>query len=359
MSEGVQFNSDAGMWMVRAGRGGEFAARFLKKSIVAIGWGFIGEIDAQTPDAEIRRMMDEFYPREKTGARAAWTSAVRRFVKEVAIGDPVVTYDNEGRMYHLGEIRSDAKRGADGVDGGERWEFYREVAWQDETPRDSLLLDARNNLARPPTLFRVSAAASAELRRRASKAPAPPAATDGEPQPEPQSSEPPVMESDESETIQEYIEKSDQFIEDAIAKLDWEQLQELTAGILRAMGYKTTVASRGPDRGVDISASPDGLGLSEPRIFVEVKHRAGPVGAPAIRSFLGGRRQGDRCLYVSSGGFTQEARYEAERSQIPITLIALPRLRELLVEYYEALDSETRALAPLKKVYWPVRLNDL
>lgn len=356
MREDARFDSDADMWMVRAGRGGEFISRFLEKSIVAIGWGFIGEITAQTPDAEIRRMMDEFYPQEKPGARAAWTSAVRRFVKEVAIGDPVVTYDNESRLYHLGEIRSAAKRGADGADGGERWEFYREVVWQDETPRDSLLLDARNNLARPPTLFRVSAAASAELRRRASKTPAPSAASDGEPQP---AEPPPATESDESDTIQEYIEKSDQFIEDAIAKLDWEQLQELTAGILRAMGYKTAVASRGPDRGVDISASPDGLGLSEPRIFVEVKHRAGSVGAPAIRSFLGGRRQGDRCLYVSSGGFTQEARYEAERSQIPITLIALPRLRELLVEYYETLDSETRALAPLKKVYWPVRLSDL
>lgn len=358
MSEDVQFDSDAGMWMVRAGRGGEFAARFLEKSIVAIGWGFIGEITAETPDAEIRRLIDEFYPWAERGTRAAWTSAVRRFVKEVAIGDPVVTYDNESRLYHLGEIRSDAKRGATDIDGEERWEFYREVAWQDETPRDSLLLNTRNNLARPPTLFRVSDAASADLRRRASKAPAPPA----EPQPDAQDTEsesPPDVEMDETGALQEYIEKSDQFIEDAIAKLDWEQLQDLAAGILRAMGYKTAVASRGPDRGVDIFASPDGLGLSEPRIFVEVKHRAGSVGAPAIRSFLGGRRQGDRCLYVSSGGFTQEARYEAERSQIPITLIALPQLRELLVEHYEALDTETRALVPLKRVYWPVALSDM
>ena len=356
MSEEIQFDSDAGMWMVRAGRGGEFAARFLEKSIVAIGWGFIGDITAETPDAEIRRQMDEFYPQEKPGARASWAGAVRRFVKEVAIGDPVVTYDNESRLYHLGEIRSVSKRGSDDMDGGERWEFYRTVNWRDETPRDSLLLDTRNNLSLRQTLFRVSPAASADLRRRASKAPAQPVAPDGEPQ---AAEPPPDMEADESDTLQEYIDKSDQFVEDAIAKLDWEQLQDLAAGILRAMGYKTAVASRGPDRGVDIFASPDGLGLSEPRIFVEVKHRAGPVGAPAIRSFLGGRRQGDRCLYVSSGGFTQEARYEAERSQIPITLIALPQLRELLVEYYETLDSEIRALVPLKKVYWPVRLSDM
>ena len=120
------------------------------------------------------------------------------------------------------------------------------------------------------------------------------------------------------------------------------------------MGYKTRVAADGPDRGVDVFASPDGLGLQEPRIFVEVKHRKHTtIGAPDVRSFLGGRNQGDKCLYVSSGGFTKEAFYEAERSQIPLMLINLPQLREMLLDHYENLDSETRALVRLTKVYWP------
>jgi len=80
------------------------------------------------------------------------------------------------------------------------------------------------------------------------------------------------------------------------------------------MGYHTTVAADGSDRGADIFASPDGLGLQEPRIFVEVKHRSGSMGADELRKFLGGRRAGDRCLYVSTGGFTKAARYEAERA---------------------------------------------
>ena len=77
------------------------------------------------------------------------------------------------------------------------------------------------------------------------------------------------------------LEKADRLIEDRIAALDWRQMQELVAGILRGMGYKTTVSADGPDRGVDIFASPDGLGLQEPRIFVEVKHRGGAMGAGA------------------------------------------------------------------------------
>ena len=55
------------------------------------------------------------------------------------------------------------------------------------------------------------------------------------------------------------------------------------------------------------------------------------MGADALRTFLGGRQPGDRCLYVSTGGFSKEARYEADRANVPIKLIDLPKLRELVV----------------------------
>lgn len=64
-------------------------------------------------------------------------------------------------------------------------------------------------------------------------------------------------------------------------------MEQLVAAILRAMGYKARVTPKGPDRGVDVIASPDGLGLEEPRIKAEVKHRPKtPIGSQLIRSFL-------------------------------------------------------------------------
>lgn len=70
-----------------------------------------------------------------------------------------------------------------------------------------------------------------------------------------------------------------------------------------------------------------------------------------IRSFVGGRRQGDRCLYVSTGGFSKEAFYEAERSTVAVRLVTLPHLRQLVVNNYDRVDAETRSLLPLKRYY--------
>ena len=56
----------------------------------------------------------------------------------------------------------------------------------------------------------------------------------------------------------------------------------------------------------------------------------------------------------STGGFTKDAYYEAERASIPVTLMNVGDLVEALTDLYENLDVETKQLVPLKRVYWPV-----
>jgi restriction system protein len=146
-----------------------------------------------------------------------------------------------------------------------------------------------------------------------------------------------------------------ELIRDRLMQLIWQEVPALVAGILRAMGYKTRISPPGGDRGKDIIASPDGLGLEQPRTFVEVKHQKRPqISAPEIRKFIGGRHaHNERCLFVSTSGFSVEARYEADRSGVPLTLIDGDDLIDLLLEHYERTDAETRALVPLRKIYWP------
>ncbi len=342
------------MWMVRAGRGGENVDEFLQKSVVALGWSKVGKLSPAPSKADLVARLAQAYPDEKEGTHGNWAGTLLRFAYELATGDNVLTYDPERRRYLMGTLTS-----------GYEWQpqlvedkpNVRHVKWTHQVARDVLSTGARNSLGAIQTLFKLSEDVAAELRRLQVPldAPLPEAPARVIPPPSPADDNEEGEASTEAELRAEVVQKADAFVEDAISRLDWEQMQELVAGILRAMGYRTTVSPRGSDRGVDIFASPDGLGLQDPRIFVEVKHRTGSaMSSKEIRAFLGGRKPGDKCLYVSTGGFTKDAHYEADRASVPVTLLTLSTLRKLLIDHYDSLDGETRALVPLKRFYWPV-----
>jgi restriction system protein len=55
-----------------------------------------------------------------------------------------------------------------------------------------------------------------------------------------------------------------------------------------------------------------------------------------------------------AGGYTKDARYEAERARVPLTLMDLDTLVRALLDVYEQLDQPTQRLLPLRKLYWPM-----
>ena len=339
--------SDARTWVVRAGRNADHVDDFRANSVVAIGWSEAGDFPIDISDEDMTALFDRIYASAKPRARRVHQAQVRRFQTEVKKGDRVATYDPMLRVYLLGTV------GAGPAWRGGVLPRSFKVKWTHQTLRDELSEKTRHGLGSIATFFRASEDASRELWEKARSISG--SVEDATPPPASEISQLTETDTDEdSELREDVLERADQLIEDRIVGLDWRQMQDLVAGVLRAMGYQTTVSADGPDRGVDIFASPDGLGLQEPRIFVEVKHRDGAMGADQLRKFLGGRRSGDRCLYVSTGGFTREARFEAERANVPLTLVTLPKLRELLLQHYERLDSETRALVPLQRLYWPL-----
>ncbi len=338
----------APMWMIRAGRGAAWLDDFLDQKHVAIGFDGGADLPIGTSREAVAARAEELLPKLRPAQRAVATGQVYRFLSEIQVGDWVCTYDPGLRRYCLGRVQE-----GDGTRDHvlERW---RRVDWTQQVARDGLSAGTRNTLGAILTLFRLSDEARDELLREAVPIGevAPPARSVGDGSGEGLRAGD-AEEVASGEDIDDVVEKAGVLIDDLIVQLDWDAMQELVAGLLRAMGYRTQVAGKGPDRGVDIFASPDGLGLEEPRVFVEVKHRRATMGASDVRSFLGGRQVGDRCLYVSTGGFTREARYEAERSTIPVTLIDLPRLRELVLDYYDRMDPATSALVPLQRIYWP------
>jgi restriction system protein len=342
----------AKMWMVR-NNGGDYAEDFIDQAIVAIGWQAIGSLQNLKSRKDIIARVQSTWPEYKPMKAVVSGSQLDKIANVMKVGDRVLTYDPAKRVYHIGVVK-----GPYAFDGtvAESLAHRRQVDWLNKVERDRLSVPTKNSLGSTLTVFQVPAEAEAELDSIINGASASHQSLADRILEIPLSpiwlrSEEAV---DEQVLLDDYTSKAREFIKDKIIKLDWADMQRLVAGLLRAMGYKTQISPEGPDRGKDIVASPDGLGLEQPRIVVEVKHRPSQsMSAPEIRSYLGGRHKDDRGLYVSTGGFTKDARYEADRASIPLTLIDIDTLVGLVVENYEQLDLASRTLLPLTKVYWP------
>lgn len=174
-------------------------------------------------------------------------------------------------------------------------------------------------------------------------------------QAEPPSSED-VEPSEEVDTIamDQIQELANAGLERHIAAKNPYEFQDLAAALLRGMGYYTPfVAPRGKDGGVDVIAYRDPLGTVSPRIKVQVKHTQSAIGPQDIRQLMGLlQKDGDVGIFISTGGFTRDAKSSARGGQVHVELIDLPRFIELWQEYYPKMDDEDKALMPLVPVYF-------
>ena len=133
------------------------------------------------------------------------------------------------------------------------------------------------------------------------------------------------------------------------------EFQDLSAALLRGMGYYTPyVSPRGKDGGLDIIAYKDPLGTISPRIKVQVKHRPeNPSTVQEIRQLMGLlQKDGDIGIFISSGGFTADAKATARSSNIHVELIDMNRFLHLWQDFYHKLADEDKSLLPLLPVYF-------
>lgn len=256
----------------------------------------------------------------------------------MAQGSTVVMYDPAERLYHIGVISGPCKPTSE----SESLTYTRTVKWGKTALRDALSPASKNSLGGIQTIFAVSDEAMSDLEAAGSK----PACNDS-------SADADDNATNDEETLAATYDNGIELIKDRVNQLDWEDMERLVAGMLKAMGYCARVMPKGPDGGRDVVASPDALGLESPRIVAEVKHRKGAMGAPAVRSFIGGLRAGDRGLYVSTGGFTKEARFEADRANVPVRLLDLDAFVRHYVDIYDKANDDTRSILPLTRIWWP------
>lgn len=144
-------------------------------------------------------------------------------------------------------------------------------------------------------------------------------------------------------------------IRDHVRAMSPYEFQDFVAALLRAMGYSTpVVSSPGKDGGTDILAYPDPLGTETPHIRVQVKHRPNDSTPRKDIAELRGILRTDRevGLFVSSGGFSKDAKKEAEQGAVHIRLMDLDDILDLWQTHYDNISEEDRSLLRLRRVFF-------
>lgn len=322
-------------WMVRAGDSNELIPSWLKQQIVSIGWPDLGDPKTLMSKEQLMTKADSVYSEEKPATRNSWVSQVWRFSREIEVGDKIISYSKEKREYIVGSVKK-----AHYYDGANDNPYPNtlDVTWESKTiERDELSQAAKNSLGSVLTVFRVDQW-DAEFKKLLNNSVITTVPDDHET-------------NDESIIIEDLKSKARLMIEDKVDKLDPWQMQDLVGGLLQAMKYNVKISPKGPDGGVDILAYKDAFGFEQPIIKVQVKHRKSTTGSPEVQQLLGANPLKANCIFVSSGGFTSQAITVAKQNGVK--LIDLEELVQLIIEWYELMPNDTRALLPLQKMYVP------
>jgi len=323
-------------WMVRAGDENELAGQVEALKVVAIGWE-LGDLTGLKSREQFKERYKAVYPDHSVNRVAVNAGQVYRFAQEIKEGDYVLTYIKASREVIIGLISGPY------VYNPNLFANYpdtRAVNWIKRVSRDDFPKSARNSMGSTLTVFnlddhldeihKLATGSMAEVKQVVATA---------------EEETPPFYKETES--------KANELIADLISKLDPYDFQDLVAAVLRAMGFRAVSTPPGKDKGIDIVAHPDALGFEEPRIKAQVKHRKDATGGPEMRSFLGCLRLKDNGLFVSTGGFTNDAKQAAENSREPVTLLDRDGFIQLLLEHYEQLEPEYKSIVPLRKVWIP------
>lgn len=163
-----------------------------------------------------------------------------------------------------------------------------------------------------------------------------------------------VIEATSAVLFEDSKEKARDEIDEYLDKLGAYDFQELVAALLEGMGYTARlVAAPGPDGGTDVLAYIDPLGAQTPHIRVQVKHRNQSATREEIAA-LRGIIRADReiGLFVSSGGFTRDARREAGHGSVHIELVDLDRFLELWIQHYQKIPDAKKAKLRLEPIHF-------
>ncbi len=322
------------IWTIRAGETSGADDLFREKKQLALGWREMGDLSKLAPNRDaFKKAVAVTYPDIKPGAIPNYGGQLFRYVHELKTGDLVAYPSKLDRQIHFGEVTG--KYRYDSSDST-RYPHRRAVKWLKSIPRTQFTQGALYEIGSAMTIFLLGTYAD-EFRAALSGQVAPAVGEDKTAV---------RVAADIEETTQDFILKT------LSQQLKGHPFAEFVGQLLNTMGYFTRVSPPGPDRGVDIIAHRDQLGLEPPIIKVQVKSSDGASGDPEVSALYGKVGAGEYGLFMTLGTFTTRAIQFAD-SKANLRLIDGRQLIELILRHYEQLDAAYKGILPLKRVYIP------
>ena len=335
-------------WVVRAGGAGEFEEFALRAGIVSIGFSLQKSVAdfANRDELQDHLRRESSYKDSSAQSVGAAVSQLWQFANEIQRGDMVLLPRKNPRVVAVGKVDGSYVCRPEQAD---TLPHTRSVKWlANDVPRDSFSRDPdiQKSLGGRRTVFQVGAdEAESRIARILEVHFEEGTLIDAEPV---EIISAPIEEDTHDISLEE--ENRNRIVQRIRQKFSGTRLEYFVACILRASGYEALQTRGGPDGGVDVLAGMGDMGFGEPRLCVQVKSGAAPVGLPDYNR-LQGNIQGfgaQHGLLVSLSGFTRPVLRENERSFFQIRLWGSKELVDSLLETYDSLPADIRADVPLE-----------
>ncbi|MCJ7588581.1 MAG: restriction endonuclease [Candidatus Aminicenantes bacterium] len=336
------------LWLVRAGKHGEYEDKCLELGISAIGWNDLPDLASIKARDELKDLFEKIYPDKKKMALINEASQVWALINRIQKDDLIILPLKRRAAIAIGRV-SGSYRFREDLDPGMR--HTRPVEWlKKDLPRTLFSQDLLYSFGAFMTVCQIRRN-RAEERVQAILA--------GK-KDIPEKPESIVSGQEESEEIDIETLTSDQILDFLRRKFKGHDFARLIEAILKAQGYITKRADPGPDGGVDILASAGPMGFDKPYLCVQVKSSETPADVTVLRSLQGVMKGygADQGLLVSWGGYTIKALEEAKRSFFTIRLWDSNDVIDALFKHYENFDDELKAELPLKRIWCLVLEGD-
>lgn len=161
----------------------------------------------------------------------------------------------------------------------------------------------------------------------------------------------PAVESEEDETVALVAAEIESTTSDFVLKrlareFKGVPFETFVAQLFEAIGYRTRVTQASGDKGIDVVAHRDELGIEPPIIKIQVKSTKGTVGDPEVSQLFGKVADGEFGVMVTLGSFSKQAR-DFAASKGNLRLIDGDEVVRLVLDYYDDLDSKYKGRIPL------------